>query len=341
MTDTPPRRGPRPAPRPGSRQPQPPSQRPPREGPRREGPRRERQAEPEYVEIRHDRVPRWIPVLVVVAVVIGLLGFGAVKGYRAAVDALRDDPAPPRTTAAPLPVTRVLIKEGFTVDQTIAAINEAVPRLTVESLEAALADGSVTSTLKPEGVASWEGLLFPATYDVTDAMSAADVLGRMAEEMEVRTERLGLAADLASINETWGLQLTTYDLLKVASLIEAEGAFPDHAAKIGTVTYNRLRDGMRLQYDATSAYEARLEGRDPTRIDYEVDTPYNTRTRTGLPPTPISSPGEVALEGALRPAEGDWLYFVLTDTTEITFTVSYADFLEAKAICAERQLGCG
>jgi len=129
--------------------------------------------------------------------------------------------------------------------------------------------------------------------------------------------------------------------LKVASMIQYEAAGEQDAAKIGTVTYNRLRAEMPLQYDSTSIYEAGLAGRASDSVDYRADTAYNTRTRKGLPPTPIAAPGTYALEGALRPAEGPWLYFVLTNTKEVTFAVTYDEFLQAKAECKQRGLGCG
>ncbi|QXC61863.1 endolytic transglycosylase MltG [Aquihabitans sp. G128] len=124
-------------------------------------------------------------------------------------------------------------------------------------------------------------------------------------------------------------------------MIQYEAAIPADGPKIGAVTYNRLKANMPLQYDSTSIYEAGLDGRGPDQVDYTADTPYNTRVNPGLPPTPIAAPGEYALEGAMEPVDEPWLYFVLTDTKEVTFTVSYQEFLDAKALCKSRGLGCG
>lgn len=238
-------------------------------------------------------------------------------------------------------VTKVTIPEGYTVAQIVARIHEKVPRLSEADLRAALDQGKVPSATKPAGVASYEGMLFPATYEVGADDDAVSVLTMMTSEMDKRVAALGIDEARAHIKRQWGLDLSTYDMLKVASMIQYEAAVPEDAPKIGAVTYNRLAKGMPLQYDSTSIYEAGLAGRSPDQIDYGVDTPYNTRTRAGLPPTPISSPGEYALTGAMEPADGPWLYFVLTDTNEVTFTVTYDDFLAAKALCKQRDLGCG
>lgn len=245
------------------------------------------------------------------------------------------------TTPATRALTKVTIPEGWTVAKILARLHEKVPRLTVADLQAALDQGKVPSSLKPPGTTSYEGLLFPATYEIPDDATAVEVLTMMAQEMEERVDALGLGAAQERIRAGWGLDLTGYDLLKVASMIQGEAATEQDAPKIGTVTYNRLKGGIPLGYDATSVYEADLLGKDRAGIDYTADSPYNTRTRAGLPPTPIGSPGEFALEGAMEPAAGDWLYFVLTDTKEVTFAVTYEEFLAAKQECIDKGLGCG
>jgi UPF0755 protein len=236
-------------------------------------------------------------------------------------------------------VTKVTIPEGYTVAKVLARIHEKVPRLAVADLQAALDGGQVPTSLKPADQRSYEGLLFPATYEVTAKMTAVEVLTLMAQEMEQRADALGIQAAQEHIKRQWGLDLTAYDMLKVASMIQFEAAIPADAPKIATVTYNRMEKGTPLGFDSTSIYEAALKGVDT--VDYEVDTPYNTRVNAGLPPTPIAAPGEYALTGAMEPEDGPWLYFVLTDAKEVTFTVTYDDFLKAKQLCRERDLGCG
>ncbi len=246
-------------------------------------------------------------------------------------------PAAPTPTA----VVKVTIPEGFTVAQIVARIHEKVPRLTVEELQKALDDRAVPSTLLPADAPSYEGVLFPATYEVDDETTAVELLTMMAAEMETRVAGLGLEDAQAHIKRRWDLDLSAYELLNVASLVQGEAAVPADGPKIGAVTYNRLQQGIPLAYDITSVYGAVLAGHDPDTVDYTADAPYNTRTRTGLPPTPIANPGEDALVGAFQPSDAGYLYFVLTGEREITFTETYDDFLVAKALCRERGLGCG
>ena len=267
----------------------------------------------------------------------GTYEFRTNSSFDDAIAVLKAGPSAPVAKA----VTKVTIPEGYTVRQVIDRISKKVPRLKAADLQAALDSGKVVSSLKPADQASWEGLLFPATYEIADDDSAVDVMSRMAAEMETRVQALGLEDAQAHIKRQWGLDLSAYDLLKVASMIQYEAAVPEDAPKIGAVTYNRLQKGMPLQYDSTSIYESGLQGKGPDQVDYTADSPYNTRTRTGLPPTPISAPGEYALQGAFEPADGPWLYFVLTDPKVVSFTDDYQEFLDFKAECARKGLGCG
>ena len=245
------------------------------------------------------------------------------------------------TAPTPTAVVKVTIPEGFTVAQIVARIHEKVPRITVEELQQALDQRKVPSSLLPDDAPSYEGVLFPATYEVDDQTSGVELLTMMAAEMETRVAALGLQDAQAHIKQRWGLDLSAYQLLNVASLVQGEAAVAADGPKIGAVTYNRLQQGIPLAYDITSVYGAVQAGEDPDSLDYTADAPYNTRTRTGLPPTPIANPGEDALVGAFQPVDAGYLYFVLTGEREITFTESYDDFLAAKELCRQRGLGCG
>lgn len=267
----------------------------------------------------------------------GSYRFQKSSSFAEAIDRL--DAGPGKAIAAQ--TTKVTIPEGYTLAKTLERIHEKVPRLSVADLQAALDQGKVPSKLKPEGTTSYEGLLFPATYEVGDDTTAQQVLTTMAASMETHVDQLDLAVTQSDIKDHWGLNVTAYDLLKVASMIQYEAAGEQDAAKIGTVTYNRLQKRMALGYDSTSIYEAGLTGKDPQKIDYQVDTPYNTRQHLGLPPTPIAMPGQYALDGAFKPADGPWLYFVLTNTKEVTFATTYQEFQRAKVLCQQRNLGCG
>ncbi len=146
--------------------------------------------------------------------------------------------------------------------------------------------------------------------------------------------------DVASAQERFNL--TPYEILIVASLIEEETKVDAERPKVAQVIYNRLREGIPLGIDATSRYEAEIEGRDRGDIDFTSDSPYNTRRVQGLPPTPIASPGRASIEAALNPEDGPWIFYVLEDEAgNHFFTDSNSEFLAAKARCRENGLGCG
>ena len=145
---------------------------------------------------------------------------------------------------------------------------------------------------------------------------------------------------MASAQERFNL--TPYEVLIVASLIEEETKVDAERSQVARVIYNRLSQGIPLGIDATSRYEAELAGRDREDIDFESDSPYNTRRIAGLPPTPIAAPGRASIEAALNPADGPWIYYVLEDAEgNHFFTDSNSEFLAAKDRCRDAGLGCG
>jgi UPF0755 protein len=122
----------------------------------------------------------------------------------------------------------------------------------------------------------------------------------------------------------------------VASLVEAEAARDEDRGKVARVIYNRLTgdetDGL-LQIDATVNYAADNElGAVPTSEDLEIDSPYNTYQRPGLPPGPIEAPGDAAIAAAAAPSDGDWYYYVTVNlrTGETKFAETYDEFLTYK-----------
>jgi UPF0755 protein len=127
------------------------------------------------------------------------------------------------------------------------------------------------------------------------------------------------------------LNLTEYELVTVASLVEKEAANPEERPLIAGVIYNRIRSGMPLQIDATVQYALGKAKEDLKLDDLDVDSPYNTYRNPGLPPGPIASPGRESIQAALEPAQSDYLYYVLeADGEEHFFTDDYEEFLEAK-----------
>jgi UPF0755 protein len=238
--------------------------------------------------------------------------------------------AGPQTAAT----TDFTIPEGFTVEQIIARIHDQVPRFSVEQIRGALASPDLRSAFQPPDQGSLEGLLFPSTYEVGALDTPATVVKRMVETLDSEARRAGVDRGLGGD----GLPtLTPYQILTVASLIERETGNPQESPKIARVIYNRLLQGEPLGIDATSRYLAEITG---TEIDFESDSPYNTRLQVGLPPTPIAAPSRAAIEAAMAPATGDWLWYVLESEGSHLFTASYEEFLDAKAACEAQGLGC-
>lgn len=180
--------------------------------------------------------------------------------------------------------------------------------------------------LPPSAAGNIEGYLFPATYGVKRTASASDV----AKLMVARFEQA--ASDLELERRARAEQLSVHDVLVIASLLEQESA-PKDFAKVARVVMNRLTQGMPLQFDSTVNYGLGIRSLRLSQAQLDKDTPYNTYLHTGLPPTPIDGPGAAAIEAALSPARGSWLYFVTTDPKrKITeFASTYDEFLNLKA----------
>jgi UPF0755 protein len=213
------------------------------------------------------------------------------------------------------------IPEGFTVAQIVDRI-AATKELSAAELRKALQSKRLITPYKPKTVKSLEGLLFPDTYAIEPDDTAVSVLQAMLDQLEVVLSRYDLT--------TAPQKLTPYQVLIVASMIEREAKIDGDRPKVATVIYNRLRDGQRLEIDATVEYA--VGHRDLTAKDLASDSPYNTYRRAGLPPTPIASPGEASIRAALQPAAGDWRYYVLISKDgQHAFTASYQKFQQLKA----------
>jgi UPF0755 protein len=183
----------------------------------------------------------------------------------------------------------------------------------------------VRSKYEPRHIRSLEGLLFPSTYQIVGRDTALSVTQRMVSQFDAQVGKLDLSAIHAQ-------GYTTYQMIIVASMIEAEARFNHDRPKIAEVIYNRLRDGILLGIDATVDYALGHHVRQLTVSDLAVDSPYNTRLHTGLPPTPIGAPGLASLQAAAAPATGNLLYYVVKDCQgHHFFTPNYGAFLRAKA----------
>jgi len=167
-----------------------------------------------------------------------------------------------------------------------------------------------------------EGFLFPATYEVPPDAAAADVL-------KLLFTSYARAADATGVERT---PRPPHEIVVIASLVEAEARHDEDFGKVARVVYNRLEQGMPLQFDSTVNYALKADKELVTLEDLGTDSPYNTYENTGLPPGPINSPGEKAMEAAVDPPEGNWLYFVTVnpESGETKFTGSYQEFLRFK-----------
>jgi UPF0755 protein len=229
---------------------------------------------------------------------------------------------------------RVTIPEGFTVQAVLERLAEAT-QVPIEELQAAAADPAALG-LPPYAGGQLEGFLFPATYDFEPDDTAVDMLRAMVEQFATTAQSIQLEQRAAAAGRS------ALDVVTVASMVQSETRLDEERADVAQVVYNRLAQGIPLGIDATLAYGLQKNGNELTVDDLQTDSPYNTRTRTGLPPTPISSPGEASLEAALAPSTGGLLYYVLeSEDGRHFFTASYDEFLEARARCAAAGLGCG
>lgn len=230
------------------------------------------------------------------------------------------------------------IPEGLTTAEIVARLADPDKGLGLDAavMQQLLDTGQVRSVYQPADQASTEGILMPETYRVDAEADELQVLNLMVGQLDATMA--GLEVETAQTR----FNLTPYEILVVASLIEEEARVPEERPKIARVMYNRLKNGIPLGIDATSRYEAVISGRDRGDIDFTSSSPYNTRKQRGLPPTPIASPGRASIEAALNPTDGPWTYYVLVDEEgNHFFTDSDSEFINAKQRCKERGLGCG
>ena len=171
---------------------------------------------------------------------------------------------------------------------------------------------------------SLEGFLFPATYDLPRHPTVDDLVVRQLDAFKQYFGRVNLSYAKSK-------NLTPYDVLIIASMIEREAIIEKDRPLIAAVIYNRLRDGMNLQIDATIRYAENNWTQPLSNSDLQLNSPYNTYTNSGLPPTPIGNPGLASIKAAAKPANVNYLYYVAkTNGCGHFFTASYQEFLAAQ-----------
>ncbi|MBB1244767.1 endolytic transglycosylase MltG [Streptomyces durbertensis] len=179
------------------------------------------------------------------------------------------------------------------------------------------------------GLPSWangevEGFLFPSRYSVTKNSEPAEVLKEMVKRAKAEFRKVDLETNARKVNRS------PYEVLIIASLIQAEAQEDEEFGKVSRVIYNRLEPGNsatngKLDFDSTINYALGRSTLDVSVTDTKLDHPYNTYRNAGLPPGPIDNPGHQAIEAALNPTKGDWLYFVTVKPGDTRFTSDFAE----------------
>ncbi len=238
--------------------------------------------------------------------------------YGAVIDRLAKGPA--------TQVVTVTIPEGLSRREAAPLVRKA--GVSGDYLRASLTSSSLDFRRYgvPERAESLEGFLFPATYELRRGAPARDLVEKQLEAFQLRLATLDLSYARRK-------NLTEYDVVTIASMVEREASVARERPLVAAVIYNRLRQGQPLAIDATVRFATGNWSRPLTTSELAVDSPYNTRTTPGLPPGPIGSPGLDSLGAAARPARAGYLYYVVKPGTcgEHAFSSTFEQFERDRA----------
>jgi UPF0755 protein len=232
--------------------------------------------------------------------------------YGEAIDALSQPPLKRTVT--------VTIPEGYSRSQAAQLVEEAgVPgsytKATVKSkyLNPAKYGG--------KGAKDLEGFLFPDTFELKPKAPVADLVQLQLQDFKRRIKGVDMSYAKSK-------NLTVFDVLTIASMVEREAGVPGQYKDVASVIYNRLHEGMPLGIDSTTRFATGNYTKPLTESELATNSPYNTRTNVGLPPGPIDSPGLEAIEAAAHPAKTDYLFYVTTPGAcgKLTFAKTEAEF---------------
>jgi UPF0755 protein len=228
------------------------------------------------------------------------------------------------------PTVRLTIPEGYRLTQIAARVQDVLGIPTKTFLAATESGDYSLPPYLPAGSDSIEGFLFPNTFQfLKKGTTAADVITRLLDDF-------GTEAESLPWDNAKDLGVSPYEVVTVASMIEKEAKLDKERPIIAGVIYNRLRLNMPLGIDATLLYDDPTPDGQLSTSDLETDTPYNTRIRQGLPPTPIASPGLKSLQAALEPADTKYLYYVLCGADgHHAFATTLAGHEANRAACGE------
>jgi UPF0755 protein len=214
----------------------------------------------------------------------------------------------------------VTIPEGYSRAQTAELASE-------EGLRGSYEQASIRSKyLYPAkyggaGAKDLEGFLFPDTFELESHASAADLVQLQLEDFKRRIAGVDMGYARSK-------NLTVYDVLTIASMVEDEAGLESQRELVAAVIYNRLHEGMPLGIDATTRFATGNYTEPLTESELATDSPYNTRTNAGLPPGPINSPGLASIEAAAHPAKADYLFYVAEPgaCNKLAFASTEAEF---------------
>ncbi len=256
--------------------------------------------------------------MVALIVVAALFGGCALAAY-AVVRSQDDSTAQPTTTVAAPKQIRVTFPEGLTVREMASVAGRRSRLITAPGYIGAAGNAQLPAGFgKPS---SPEGFLFPDTYFLFATDPARALVEKQVENFRAKWSTVDLGYARTK-------NLTPYDVLIIASMIEKEVVVPKERRLVAAVIYNRLHARMPLGIDATLRYGLGIPPTQAiTKTDLASDSPYNSRKLQGLPPTPIANPGLASMQAAAHPAKVDYLYFVRKpDCRSHFFTASIEEF---------------
>lgn len=244
----------------------------------------------------------WGQHAVVAGVLIAVVGIAAAAAALAYRHFHHSTPPPP---PAP-PTVTVTIPEGYTRAQTARLAREDGLR------------GDYMTASKGH-----EGFLFPDTFELMRHAKASELVQLQLEDFKRRIKGVNMRYARSK-------NLTSADVVTIASMIEHEAAREQDRRLVAAVIYNRLHEGMPLGIDATIRFATGNYTQPLTESELAIESPYNTRTHAGLPPGPIDSPGLASIEAAAHPAKVDYLYYVVKPGTcnGLAFASTEAEFEE-------------
>jgi UPF0755 protein len=233
--------------------------------------------------------------------------------YSSAIDALTTPREKPTSTTVTIP-------EGYARSQAAKLVAE-------DGLKGSYMKETVHSKyLNParyggKGAKDLEGFLFPDTFELKPGSPVGNLVQLQLQDFQRRIKGVNMSYAKSK-------NLTVFDVLTIASMVEREAGVASQRKLVASVIYNRLHDGMPLGIDATTRFATGNYEEPLTESQLAVDSPYNTRTHTGLPPGPINSPGLAAIEAAAHPARTGYLFYVNEPGTcdELAFAKTEAEF---------------